>query len=106
MLVRSPTVISWASYPMNENTRTSDEVTSRLYLPSVSVAVPRAVPFTTTKTPGSGVPSDASVTLPVTVRCWACKLNSMHAQHKVSKNLFIISEMDLGLLLSYTKLHI
>src|SRR5690606_15852318 len=91
---------------MNENTSTSVELTLRLYRPSVSVAVPRAVPLTTTETPGRGVPSDASVTLPATVCCCACKLNSMQAQQKVSKILFIKSEMDLGFVKSYTKLHI
>ena len=43
--------------------------TSKLYSPSTLVVVPIVVPCTVILTPGSGSPSSAEVTTPVTVSC-------------------------------------
>jgi hypothetical protein len=57
--------------PINENTRLPLAGAPSEKLPLASVTAPVVVPFTTTDTPGSGLPSSADVTFPVTVRPWA-----------------------------------
>src|SRR5690554_2970210 len=68
MVDRFPTTTSWESNPTKLKISTASAPgTSKLKLPSMSVTVPIAVPFTVTFTPGSVVPSSAEVTLPLTI---------------------------------------
>ncbi|MNL35485.1 hypothetical protein D3C87_1575180 [compost metagenome] len=59
-------MISWDVYPTNDSTSTdSAPPASMANFPSMSVTVPRCVPFSTTLTPGRPAPF-SSVTRPVT----------------------------------------
>jgi hypothetical protein len=83
-----PILTVCVSIPMKENTSASaPSGARRVYSPSALVTVPiPGDPCTTTVTPGNGKPSDAEVTVPVTVRCCAYALP---AKAKISAKVII-----------------
>src|SRR5690242_944068 len=82
---------SCVTRPIKEKTKVEpDAGTVSRYVPSASVTVPVAVPFTTTFTPGKVVPSSADVTFPDTTRsCAHATLRCSTKQKPNSKNFLI-----------------
>src|SRR5690554_4097531 len=74
-----------------ENTTTSVSFTVKEKFPSKSVTVPLLESFTTTFTPGRGIPSAAEVTVPDMVLSWACSIEICRKDiKKAIKAIFLL----------------